>query len=122
MSLMPLGFHKAREAARAAERNAKLSARMNSEPTLGIKRQESDLLDEEDEDDDSDGSDVSSAFVGSLDSASLLQVVDQQLNASPTTQVVGTPPRDFMRRSTIRKSLMPAPLQISVGISPRLDR
>ncbi|KAH8890754.1 SIN1-domain-containing protein [Thozetella sp. PMI_491] len=113
------GFHKAREAARAAERAAKMSVRMNTEPTMGIKRQESDLLEEEDDDDDSDGSDGSSAFVGgSLDSTSLLQVVDQHLNASPTTQVVGTPPRDFTRRSTIRNSAMPAPLQISMGDLP----
>ena len=113
------GFHKAREAARAAERAPKMPGRMNSEPMLGMKRQGSDLLEEEEDDeDDSDGSDGSSAFIGSVDSNSLLQVVDQHLNPSPTTQVFGTtPPRD-LRRSTIRKSAMPAPLQISVGDLP----
>ncbi|KAK3313838.1 stress-activated map kinase interacting protein 1-domain-containing protein [Apodospora peruviana] len=116
------GFHRQREASRAAAavRAAKLTAKMNAEPTMGIKRQESELLEEEEE--DSDASDMSSAFIGSIDSASILDAVNNPINApinpSPSTQLVGTPPREFQRRLTIRKSAMPAPLQISVGELP----
>ncbi|KAL2018797.1 hypothetical protein VTK56DRAFT_355 [Thermocarpiscus australiensis] len=116
------GFHKHREAARAAAaRAAKLSVKLNTdpiEPTEGIKRQGSELLEEEEEDDDSDASDASFAFLESIDSASILEAVKNPLNASLRDQVVGTPPREFTRRSTIRKSAMPAPLQISVGELP----
>ena len=112
------GFHRHREAARAAAaRAAKLSVKLNTEPTEGIKRQGSDLLEEE-EDDDSDASDMSSAFIESIDSASILDAVKNPLNASLRDQVVGTPPREFTRRSTIRRSAMPAPLQISIGELP----
>ncbi|KAK3302155.1 stress-activated map kinase interacting protein 1-domain-containing protein [Chaetomium strumarium] len=112
-------FHKHREAARAAAaRAAKLSVKLNTEPTEGIKRQGSDPLEEEEED-DSDASDMSSAFIESIDSASILDAVKNPLNqGSLRDQVVGTPPREFTRRSTIRRSAMPAPLQISVGELP----
>ncbi|KAK3937256.1 stress-activated map kinase interacting protein 1-domain-containing protein [Diplogelasinospora grovesii] len=108
------GFHRQREAARAAARAAKLSARMNTEPTTGVKRQESEPLEEEEEEeeDDSDASDdMSEAFIESLDSASILDAVENPINASPRHQVVGTPPREFTRRSTIRRSAIPALLQ-----------
>jgi hypothetical protein len=111
------GFHKQREAARAAARAVKLSVRLNSDPTVGIKRQESDLLEEEEEE-DSDASDLSSNFVESMDSASVLMAVDNPINASPREQVVGTPPREFMRRSTIRRSAMPPPLQMVGDLPP----
>lgn len=111
------GFHKQREAARAAARAVKLSSRLNSDPAVGIKRQESDLLEGEEED-DSDASDLSSNFVESLDSASVLMAVDQPINASPGDQVVGTPPREFTRRSTIRRSAVPAPLQMVGDLPP----
>ncbi|KAK4137413.1 hypothetical protein BT67DRAFT_438686 [Trichocladium antarcticum] len=115
------GFHRQREAARAAAaRAAKLSVKLNNtEPAEGIKRQGSELLEDEDEDDDSDASDMSSAFVESVDSASILNAVKNPRNTSLRDQVVGTPPREFARRSTIiRKSAMPTPLQISVGVLP----
>ncbi|KAK4190068.1 stress-activated map kinase interacting protein 1-domain-containing protein [Podospora australis] len=112
------GFHKNREVARAAAsaaaRAAKLSVKLNP-PTEGIKRQGSELLEDED---DSDASDDTSAFVESIDSASILEAVKNPLNASLREQVVGTPPREFTRRMTIRKSAMPAPLQINVGDLP----
>ncbi|KAK1751698.1 stress-activated map kinase interacting protein 1-domain-containing protein [Echria macrotheca] len=111
------GFHRQKEAARSAARAAKLTAKLNTEPSVGIKRQESDLLEEEEEE-DSDASDMSSAFLESIDSASILDAVKRPMNASPRDQVVGTPPREFTRRSTIRRSAMPAPLQISVGDLP----
>lgn len=113
------GFHKAREAARAAaDRAARLSTRLNSEPTLEFKRQESELLDGEE--DDSDASDLSSNLVESMDSASasVLLAVHNPINVSPTEHVVGTPPREFTRRSTIRRSAMPAPLQIVGELPP----
>jgi hypothetical protein len=110
------GFHKQREAARAAARAVKLSVRLASDPAMGIKRRESEPLEEEEEE-DSDGSDLSSNFVESVDSASILAAVENPI-ASPRQQVVGTPPREFTRRSTIRRSAIPAPLQISVGELP----
>ncbi|KAK4163487.1 stress-activated map kinase interacting protein 1-domain-containing protein [Cladorrhinum sp. PSN259] len=115
------GFQKHREAARAAAaaaaRAAKLSTKLNPpEPAEGVKRQGSDLL--EDEDDDSDASDMSSAFIESIDSASILEAVKNPLKASLREQVVGTPPRAFQRRMTIRKSAMPLSLQINVGDLP----
>lgn len=111
------GFHKQREAARAAARAVKLSARLNSDPAVGIKRQESEMLEGED-DEDSDVSDLSSNFVESMDSASVLMAVDNPINASPREQVVGTPPKEFTRRSTIRRSAMPAPLQMVGDLPP----
>ncbi|GAB1320506.1 Component of a membrane-bound complex containing the Tor2p kinase [Madurella fahalii] len=106
------GFHKHREAARAAAARAtKLSVKLNTEPIEGVKRQGSELLEEEE--DDSDASDMSSAFIESIDSASILDAVKNPLNASP-----GAPPRDFARRSTIRRSAVPPPLQMSVGELP----
>ncbi|EAQ90980.1 hypothetical protein CHGG_02915 [Chaetomium globosum CBS 148.51] len=111
------GFHKHREAARAAAaRAAKLSVKLNTEPTEGVRRQASDLL--EDEEDDSDASDMSSALIESIDSASILEAVKNPLNASLTHQVVGTPPRAFTRRSTIRKSAIHAPLHAPIGELP----
>src|SRR6266566_4738273 len=57
------GFHKQREAARAQAKAARLQAKLNSDPSVGVRRHESDLLQEEEEE-DSDVSDISSAFVG----------------------------------------------------------
>ncbi|KAK0738386.1 stress-activated map kinase interacting protein 1-domain-containing protein [Schizothecium vesticola] len=106
-----------KDSGRSSSRSTKLSARLNSEPVVGgVKRQESDLLEEEE--DDSDASDMSSNFLESIDSASILNAVKGPIAASPRDQVVGTPPREFTRRSTIRRSAMPPPLQISVGDLP----
>jgi len=114
------GFHKQREAARSAARAVKPSGKPAADPAVGVKRQESDLLEEEEEEEeeDSDASDLSSAFLESIDSTSILDGVKQPINASPRDQVVGTPPREFTRRSTIRRSAIPAPLQISIGDLP----
>ena len=112
------GFHRQKDAGRtAAARAAKLSNKTSTDPAPGVKRQESDLLEEEEED-DSDVSDMSSAFVESMDSTNILDAVKNSINASPRDQVVGTPPREFTRRLTIRKSAMPAPLHIQVGELP----
>ncbi|KAK3494931.1 stress-activated map kinase interacting protein 1-domain-containing protein [Neurospora hispaniola] len=114
------GFHRAREAAQAAAaRAAKLSAKLNTDPSMGMKREASDLLEDEEDDDDSDASDISEAFVESIDSASILDAIKNPMNASPQHQVVGTPPREYTRRSTmIRKSVMPPPSSLLVGKLP----
>lgn len=90
-----------------------------------VRRQDSDLLEEEremaasDDDEESDGedgedaSDLSSTFAGSIDSASILHAdADNPLNA-PATQdpIIGTPPREFTRASTVRRSQHPAMLE-----------
>ena len=75
----------------------------------GLKRADTQLLAEE-EDDSDEGSDMSGDFVESIDSASILDVVgvDVPVNASPTQQLVGTPPRNYRRQSVVRKSQQPA--------------
>src|SRR5262249_5449330 len=70
----------------------------------------SDLLAEEEE--DTDASDMSSGFAESIDSTSILDGVDNPLKAaasaaSPTHQVVGTPPRGFTRSATVRRGEPP---------------
>lgn len=115
------GYGRHREAARAAAKAVRIQTNLNkSEPAFGgAKRQPSDLLEEEEE--DSDASDLSSAFNESLESASILapDLEKPMANISPSHQLVGTPPREFKRQSTIRKSLMPAPLQIVGELPPR---
>lgn len=109
-----------REAARAAAKAVRIQTNLNkSEPAMGVKRQQSDLLEEEEE--DSDASDMSSAFNESIESASILagDLEKPLANISPSHQLVGTPPREFKRQSTIRKSLMPVPLQIVGDLPPR---
>jgi len=80
-----------------------------SDPKVAISRQQSDLLEEEEED-DSDASDTSS-FAGSLNSLSLLDSTDRPMNGSPTTQVVGTVPKQLTRTPTIKSKPAPAVLQ-----------
>lgn len=114
-------YQRHREAARAAAKAVRIQTNLNkSEPGLGIKRQQSDLLEEEEE--DSDASDISSAFNESLESASILAGDLEKppiTNISSNQQVVGTPPREFKRQSTIRKSLMPPPTQVVGDLPPR---
>lgn len=113
------GFHKQMEAGRApAARAAKLQTKIALEPTQGVKRVESDLLAEEEE--DSDMSDTSSAFVESVDSTSILADVENPVvPASPGQQVVGTPPRQLLRQSTIRKPAAPQPSKLQALPPPR---
>ncbi|KKY39368.1 putative stress-activated map kinase-interacting protein [Diaporthe ampelina] len=116
------GYQKQRDAARAAAKTVRIQTNLNrSEPALGlgVKRQESDLLEEEEE--DSDASDMSSAFNESLESASILagDIEKQLANMSPSRQLVGTPPRDFKRQSTIRKSMPPQPQVVGGVLPPR---
>ncbi|KAJ1335114.1 target of rapamycin complex 2 subunit MAPKAP1/AVO1 [Microdochium nivale] len=95
------GFHRQRDAARAAAKAARIQARINEEPSEGIKRAGSELLPEEM---DSDGSDTSSAFAGSVDSTGILGTGETPIvGASPSQQVVGTVPKQLLRQSTVRK-------------------
>ncbi|KAF7539250.1 hypothetical protein G7Z17_g12465 [Cylindrodendrum hubeiense] len=101
-------YQRHRDAARAAARFAKLQARILEEPTPGVQRADTNPLPEEEE--DSDGTDMSDDYVvESIDSASILDGVENpiNINASPTRQVVGTPPKNFVRQSTVRKSRPP---------------
>ncbi|KAK8088704.1 stress-activated map kinase interacting protein 1-domain-containing protein [Apiospora hydei] len=112
------GFHKQREASRAAARAVKLQAKISADPIQPARRVESDLLAEEE---DSDMSDGSSAFAESVDSASILaDVEDPVVNASPGQQVVGTPPKQLMRQSTVRKPpTQPTPGSLQALPPPR---
>ncbi|KAL2752805.1 hypothetical protein ACRALDRAFT_1083402 [Sodiomyces alcalophilus JCM 7366] len=100
-------FYRHRDAARAAAKTVRLEARINEEPGEGggAKRAGSDLL--HDDEDDSDASDMSGDFIESIDSTGILDAVEHSNQAPTDRQVVGTPPRQFTRRSTIRKSQAP---------------
>ncbi|KAF4983863.1 hypothetical protein FZEAL_804 [Fusarium zealandicum] len=107
-----------REAARAAARAAKLQARILEEPTPGILRADTSLLPEEEDSDEA--SDMSDDYVQSIDSASILDGVENAINGSPTRQVVGTPPKNFVRQSTIRRSQPPThPIVLQALPPPR---
>ncbi|KAH6654478.1 stress-activated map kinase interacting protein 1-domain-containing protein [Truncatella angustata] len=94
-------YRKHKEAARAAAKSVKLQAKIAEEPTHGVNRIQSEPLAEEE--DDSDLSDASS-FVESVDSASILPDVENPaLPSEPGKQVVGTPPKQLLRQSTVRK-------------------
>ncbi|EFX00644.1 stress activated map kinase interacting [Grosmannia clavigera kw1407] len=102
-----------------------------------VKRQDSDLLEEEQEDeedeedeegsedesegedgldglDGDDGSDMSSTFAGSIESASASMLhagTTNPLNAPPLRlPIIGTPPREFTRTATVRRSQRPVAL------------
>ncbi|KPM43117.1 hypothetical protein AK830_g3486 [Neonectria ditissima] len=116
-------YQRHREAARVAARFAKLQARILEEPAPGVQRVDTSLLPEEEE--DSDGSDMSDEYVvESIDSASILDGVENPLNPSPsrqvTRQVVGTPPKNFVRQATVRKSRPPTlPIVLQALPPPR---
>ena len=107
-------FQRQREAARNAAKASKVLHRHTSDPAVGLKRQESDLLEEEEE--DSDGSEMSS-FVGSIDSASMLDSVDGPTNGSPAGHIVGTMPKELTRSPT--KKSKPAPPVLQALPPPR---
>ncbi|UKZ82275.1 hypothetical protein TrVFT333_010060 [Trichoderma virens FT-333] len=110
-----------REAARAATRAMRMQDKINEEPSPGVQFGDPSLPREEDEDDDDsdEGSDISGEYVASIDEASILDVVENNpINASPTRQVVGTPPRNFTRQSTIRVSQAAAPPSVFKALPP----
>lgn len=106
-------FQRQREASKNAAKASKVLLRHTSDPNVSVKRQQSDLLEEEE---DTDGSDMDSDFAGSIDSASLLDDVDGSINGSPT-HVVGTMPRELTRSPT--KKSKPAPQLLEALPPPR---
>ena len=100
------GFHQQREAAREAGRMAAAKAsrrRARSNDEVPSSKLQDTILQPDDEE-ESDNSDLDGAFGESIDSTSILDGVENPVPpASPTVQVVGTPPR-FTRTSTIRRS------------------
>jgi hypothetical protein len=109
-------FQRQREAARNAAKASKALQRHTSDPAVGgVKRQESDLLEEEEE--DSDGSEEMSDFAGSIDSASILDSVDGPTNGSPAGHIVGTLPKELTRSPT--KKSKPAPPVLQALPPPR---
>lgn len=116
-------YQRQKDAARAAAKTVRIQTNISkTEPSMGARRQQSDLLEEEEEDDDdSDASDMSSAFNESIESASILagDLEKQLANMSPTHPLIGTPPRDFKRQSTIRKSMPPPPQVVGGELPPR---
>lgn len=115
------GFHRQREASRAGAKTVRLQTDLEpatETPGPGVKRVGSEPLPEEQEDTDA-ASDTSSAFVGSIDSVALLDLGENTQKApqgADTTQIVGTPPREFTRSSTIRKSQ--APVHVNSKLPP----
>lgn len=115
------GFHHQREAAREAGRMAAAKAsrrRARSNDEMPGSKLHDTIFHAEDEE-ESDNSDLDDAFGESIDSTSILDGVGNPLPpASPTVQVVGTPPR-FTRTSTIRKSQAPQPRVLEALPPPR---
>ena len=107
-------FQRQRDAGRNAAKASKALLRHTSDPNVGVKRQESDLLEGEEE--DSDGSDLDSDFAGSVDSASILDDIDGSMNGSPP-HVVGKIPRDLASSPT--KKTKPAPAVLEALPPPR---
>lgn len=108
-------FQRTRDAARNAAKASRALHSQTSDPTQGIKRQQSDLLEEEEED-DSDGSDMDSEFEGSIDSTSILDTVADPMDtiADP---IVGTVPKELTRSAT--KKSKPAPPVLQALPPPR---
>ncbi|KAI0592963.1 SIN1-domain-containing protein [Biscogniauxia sp. FL1348] len=113
------GFHRHREAARAATKAVKIQTKpINEEDHAGLRRADSSLLNEEE--DDSDMSDTSSAFVESVDSASILDTVEHPtVGVTPGQQVVGTVPKQLLRQSTVRKTTPSQPQVLHALPPPR---
>ena len=113
-------FQRQREATKNATQASK-ALQKQTDPNVGISRQQSDLLEEEEEDDDSDGSDTSSEFAGSIDSVSILDGGEAgmaaPMAASPDNQIVGTVPRELTRSAT--KKSKPAPPVLQALPPPR---
>ncbi|KAM3073721.1 Component of a membrane-bound complex containing the Tor2p kinase, variant 2 [Clarireedia jacksonii] len=109
-------FQRQREAARNAGKPPRTLPKHMSDPDMGVKRQVSDLLEEEEEDEDSDASDMSSAFVGSIDSTSILDSVNAPINAA-AGQIDHTVPRELIRSPT--KTSKPAPPILQALPPPR---
>jgi hypothetical protein len=107
-------FKRQRDQGRNAAKAIRVLAKQTS-TDIGLKRQESNLLEEELEE-DSDGSDMSSEFAGSIDSASMLDSVSGPISTSSPTHPVGTMPRQL--KASPKKS-RPAPPVLQALPPPR---
>lgn len=115
------GAQRNREAARAAAKTLRLQEKIQEEPVPGkLQRTDTTLLPEEEEEDSDEGSFMSGDLIASMDSASLLDAVDDGV-PSPTRQVLGSLPRNYTRHSTARrKSQAPTePIVLQVLPPPR---
>ncbi|KAI6715884.1 hypothetical protein JHW43_001542 [Diplocarpon mali] len=111
-------FQRQRDATRNAAKASRALLRHTSDPNVGVKRQQSDLLEEEEEEDsDGSGSEMDSDFAGSIGSGSLLDGVDDPVNPSPASHVVGTIPKGLQRTPT--KKSKPAPPVLQALPPPR---
>lgn len=97
---------RAQEFNKGVVKASKALARHTSDPNLVLKRQQSDPLEEEE--DESDGSDASSAFPESIDSASILENIDNPMASSPIGHAIGGIPRQLSRASP-KKPKAPLP-------------
>lgn len=100
---------------KGAVKATKVLAKHTSDPNLVVKRQQSDLLEEEE--DESDGSEGSSAFPESMDSASILDGIDDPMASSPIDHAVGGMPRQLSMESP--KKARPAPPALQALPPPR---
>lgn len=102
-------FQRQRELAKNAARTGRTVRTHPSDADAVVKRQVSDLLEEEEEDEDS-GSDMSSTFDGSIDSASILDSVDGPIPGA-ADHMGNTVPRELIRSPTKRSKPAPPVLQ-----------
>lgn len=107
-------YKRAQDFNKGAIRASRALAAHTADPILGVKRQQSDLLEEEEEDDEdeegdeSDGSDASSAFPESIDSASILENIQNPMASSPLGHAIGGIRRQLSRASP-KKAKPPLP-------------
>ncbi|CAG8954079.1 hypothetical protein HYFRA_00009181 [Hymenoscyphus fraxineus] len=109
-------FQKTRDAARNAAKASRALHSQTSDPNQGMKRQQSDLLEEEEEE-DSDGSDMDSEYEGSIDSTSILDTGAGPMDTSIAEPIVGTVPKQLTRTAT--KKSKPAPPVLQALPPPR---
>jgi hypothetical protein len=110
-------FQRTRDAARNAAKASRALHSQTSDPNVGVRRQQSDLLEEEEE--DSDGSDMDSEFEGSIDSTSMLDNVSGAMPSSPNQPIIGTMPKEITRSPTKKAKPIPSPQVLQALPPPR---
>jgi hypothetical protein len=108
-------FQRTRDAARNAAKASRALHSQTSDPNVGVRRQQSDLLEEEEE--DSDASDMDSEFEGSIDSTSMLDNVPGA--PSPNDPIIGTMPKEITRSPTKKAKPLPSPQVLQPLPPPR---
>ncbi|EHL01418.1 putative Stress-activated map kinase-interacting protein 1 [Glarea lozoyensis 74030] len=112
-------FKRTRDAARNAAKASRALHSQTSDPNVGVRRQQSDLLEEEEEEEDSDASDMDSEFEGSIDSTSMLDKVPGAIVSSPGGPIIGTMPKDMTRSPTKKSKPPPLPQTLQALPPPR---